>query len=165
MMKALRLLALSVACAIAATSVQAQGISSRAMRKKEEEEKEKLDAQKRMVSKQEKRFPMGASWTAVSLNGKPFNGAERPSFTITEQYRATGFGGCNPFSATAYPLREQHLAVGPIAFTKRQCDKSLMALEQAFFVALRTAAVWDIIDGGTLVVKSQAGELRFERML
>ena len=32
-------------------------------------------------------------------------------------------------------------------------------------VALRTAAQWDIVEGGSLVVKSQAGELRFERTL
>ncbi|MFL6570395.1 MAG: META domain-containing protein [Burkholderiales bacterium] len=164
-MKALRFTALLIACAVAAPSAQAQGISSRAMRKKEDEEKQKIEDQKRLVSKREKRFPMGSAWIAVSLNGKPFTGAERPSFTISDQYRATGFGGCNAFSATAYPLREQHIAVGPIALTKKQCDKGVMALEQAFLVALRTAAQWDIVEGGSLVVKSQAGELRFERTL
>ena len=164
-MRALRFTALLIACAVAVTSAQAQGISSRAMRKKEDEEKEKLEAQKRMVQKQEKRFPMGASWVAISLNGKSFNGIERPSFTISEQFRATGFGGCNAFSATAYPLRQQHIAVGPIALTRKQCDKSVMDTERAFLVALRTAAQWDIVNSSTLIVKSQAGELRFERML
>ena len=164
-MKALRLTALLIACAVAATSAQAQGISSRAMRKKADEDKEKLEEQKRLVSKREKRFPVGASWVAVSLNGKSFSGGERPSFTVSDQYRATGFGGCNAFSATAYPLREQSIAVGPIALTKKQCDKSVMALEQAFLVALRTAGQWDLVNGTTLVVKSQSGELRFERTL
>ena len=32
--------------------------------------------------KQEKVFPVGSSWIAVSLNGKTFSG-ERPSFTVT----------------------------------------------------------------------------------
>jgi len=164
-MKALRFTALLMGFAFAATSAQAQGISSRAMRQKAEDEKQKIEDQKRLVSKREKRFPMGSTWVAVSINGKNFPGVERPSFTISDQYRATGFGGCNAFSATAYPLREQRLAVGPIAFTKKQCDKTIMALEQAFLVGLRTAAQWDIVNGGSLVVKSQAGELRFERTL
>jgi heat shock protein HslJ len=39
-----------------------------------------------------------------------------------------------------------------------------MASEQAFLVALRTAGKWDQ-DGSTLVIKTQTGELRFERAL
>jgi heat shock protein HslJ len=113
--------------------------------------------------RQEKIFPLGATWVAVSLNGKPFTG-DRPSFTLDQQFRAKGFAGCNTFAATAYPLREQNLAVGPFALTKKACDKSLMASEQAFLVALRSAGKWDQ-DGSTLVIKSQAGELRFERAL
>ncbi len=73
---------------------------------------------------QEKIFPLDSTWTAVSLNGKPFAGADRPSFIIDKQYRARGFGGCNTFAATAFPLKEQHLAVGPLALTKRSCDKA-----------------------------------------
>lgn len=113
---------------------------------------------------QEKMFPLGSTWTAVSLNGKPFGGAERPSFIIDNQYRARGYGGCNTFAATAFPLREQHLAVGPLAITKKNCDKGIGAVEQSFFVALRTAGQWDIV-GSQLVIKSQAGELRFDRAL
>ena len=111
----------------------------------------------------DKMFPLGASWLAVSLNGKPFSG-ERPSFRLDDQLRATGFGGCNTYSATAYPLREQGLAVGPFALTRKSCDKSAMAIEQAFLVALRTSAKWDMA-GSTLIIRTQNGELRFERSL
>ncbi|MBM6592738.1 META domain-containing protein [Microvirga pudoricolor] len=109
-------------------------------------------------------FPLNSSWLAVSLNGRAFGGSERPSFSLDGQLRARGFGGCNTFAATAYPLREQGLAVGPLALTKRSCDRNVMASEQAFFVALRTSAKWDI-QGSTLIIKSQNGELRFERAL
>ncbi len=112
----------------------------------------------------EKVFPLDATWTAVSINGKPFAGGDRPSFIIDKQYRARGYGGCNTFAATAFPLREQHLAVGPLALTKKACDKDLAALEQAYFVALRTAAQWDMV-GSQLVLKSPNGELRFDRAL
>jgi heat shock protein HslJ len=112
----------------------------------------------------EKNFPLDSTWTAVSLNGKPFGGADRPSFIIDKQYRARGYGGCNTFAATAFPLKEQHLAVGPLALTKKSCDKSLAATEQAFLIALRTAAAWDLV-GPQLVLKSPNGELRFDRAL
>jgi heat shock protein HslJ len=113
--------------------------------------------------RQEKIFPLGATWVAVSLNGKPFTG-DRPSFSLDQQFRAKGFAGCNTYAATAYPLREQNLAVGPFALTKKTCDKGLMASEQEFLVALRSGGKWDQ-EGSTLVIKSQSGELRFERAL
>ena len=113
---------------------------------------------------QEKTFPLGATWTAVSLNGKPYNGSDRPTFIIDSQYRARGYGGCNTFTATAFPLREQHLAVGPLALTKKSCDKALAAAEQAFLVALRTSGAWDLV-GSQLVIRTQNGELRFDRAL
>ncbi|KQT46684.1 heat-shock protein [Methylobacterium sp. Leaf456] len=113
---------------------------------------------------QEKMFPLGATWTAVSLNGKPFSGNDRPTFIIDSQYRARGYGGCNTFTATAFPLREQNLAVGPLALTKKSCDKALAATEQSFLVALRTSGAWDLV-GSQLVIRTQSGELKFDRAL
>lgn len=114
--------------------------------------------------KEEKRFPLGSSWIAVSLNGKPYGGNERPAFSLDDQFRVRGFGGCNSFSATAFPLRSQGIAVGPLALTKRSCDQAAMAAEQAFLAALRTSAKWDTVTG-TLLIKGPNGELRFERAL
>jgi heat shock protein HslJ len=111
----------------------------------------------------EKQFPLGASWTAVSVGGKPVAG-ERPSLVIDEQLRAKGFGGCNTFSATAYPLREQALAVGPVAVTRKACPAGAMATERAFLVALRGARKWDLVQG-RLVLTGVAGEIQFERAL
>jgi heat shock protein HslJ len=122
-----------------------------------------VDTKVPQPGERDKIFPLDSSWIAVSLNGKPFTG-ERPSFRLDNQLRASGFGGCNTFTATAYPLREQGLAVGPFALTKKSCDKSAMAIEQAFLVALRTSAKWDI-KGSTLIIQTQNGELRFERAL
>ena len=112
---------------------------------------------------QGKIFPLGSSWVAVSLNGKPFTG-ERPSFRLDDQLRATGFSGCNTYSTTAYPLREQGLAVAPFALTKKTCDKAAMAIEQAFLMALRSSGKWDI-QGRNLIIKGETGELVLERSL
>lgn len=122
-----------------------------------------VDTKVPQPSQLDKVFPLGSTWTAVSLNGKPFTG-DRPSFTLDDQLRARGFGGCNNYSATAYPLREQRLAVGPFALTKKSCDKGAMASENAFLVALRTSAQWDIV-GRVLTIKTQSGELKFERAI
>jgi heat shock protein HslJ len=113
---------------------------------------------------QEKMFPLDSTWTVVSVNGKAFPGVERPSFIIDKQYRARGFGGCNTFVATAFPLKEQHLAVGPLAMSKKQCEKGLSASEQAFLMAFRTSGAWDLV-GSQLVIKSATGEIKFERAL
>jgi heat shock protein HslJ len=111
----------------------------------------------------EKQFPLGASWVAVSLNGRALNG-DRPTMQLDPNMRARGFGGCNTYSVTAYPLRRQGFAVGPIALTKRACDKNLMELERSYLTALRTSQVWDL-SRGQLVIKGQAGEIRFDRGL
>ncbi len=109
-------------------------------------------------------FPLGSAWVASSLNGKPFSG-ERPTFKLDDQMRATGFSGCNTYATAAYPLREQTLAVGPFALTKKSCDKATMALEQAFLVALRSSGKWDI-QGRNLIIQTQnGGQLVFERSL
>lgn len=113
--------------------------------------------------KREKMFDVGATWIATTLNGRPFAG-ERPSFTLDKQYQVRGFGGCNTFSAVAYPLKEQRIAVSPILPRRKTCDRALMASEQAFFAALRYAEQWDQ-QGSTLILKSPNGELRFERAL
>lgn len=111
----------------------------------------------------EKQFPLGAAWTAVSVGGKPVSG-ERPSLLVDDQLRAKGFGGCNTYSATAYPLNQQGLAVGPVAVTKRACEGGQMTSERAFLVALRGARKWDLVEG-RLVVTGVGGEIRFERAL
>lgn len=157
-MKALRLAALltlsAAALALTLPSADASGKRSRP---------EPQPGGEQPAPKQDKQFPLGSSWTVVSLNGKPFSG-ERPSIAVNQQLRATGFSGCNNFSATLYPLRQQAIAVGPLALTRKNCDKGLMQTEMTFLVALRTAAQWDLV-GPSLVIRGQNGELRFERSL
>lgn len=152
--------AIAVAMLAGATAASAQGLTKGGRGGGSEQKAEGP----KPGQKEEKRFPLGTSWIAVSFNGKSFSGTERPAFTLDEQFRARGFGGCNSFSATAFPLKEQGIAVGPLALTRRSCDKTVMATEQAFLTALRTAAKWDTVIG-SLVVKGPNGEIKFERSL
>ena len=114
-------------------------------------------------TQQEKTFPVGASWSLVQLNGKPVYD-RRATLLVDQNLRGTGFGGCNTFSAAAYPLRQQSFAVGPIAVTKRTCDKGAQEFERAYLMALRTANKWDLVNG-RLLLKGSAGELLLSRSL
>jgi heat shock protein HslJ len=158
-MNGLRLAALLAACAFA-SAAHAQ---SAATLGRPAGPTRQVDTKVPQPGDQGKIFPLNSSWVAISLNGKPFGG-ERPSFKLDDQMRATGFTGCNNYSTTAYPLREQGLAVAPFALTKKTCDKAAMATEQAFLMALRTSGKWDI-QGRNLIIKSQTGELLLERSL
>lgn len=150
--------ALLALCLVSVVPAHAQQGSSRGGKPPQE-------AQQKQQPRREKQFPLGASWVAVSLNDKPLpRGAQRPSFTVDQTLRMRGFGGCNSFSATAYPLRGQTFAVGPFALTKRSCSKDVEATERAFFIALRTAQRWDIV-GGQLVLQGQAGVVKADRSL
>ncbi|PZU93040.1 MAG: heat-shock protein [Chelatococcus sp.] len=112
---------------------------------------------------QEKNFPLGASWTVVALNGKPV-GERKATLIVDQNLRGTGFGGCNTFSAAAYPLRQQAFVVGPIAMTKRACDKGVQEFERAYLTALRATRNWDLVNG-RLVLKGGAGEVTLSRSL
>lgn len=140
---------------LSATTVQAQGRRSNPAREQQQ--------QVPPPPQQDKTFPLGAAWSAVSLNGKPISNM-RATLQIDANLRGTGFGGCNTFSASAYPLRQQGLAVGPIALTKRSCDKGVAEFERTFLVALRAARNWDLVQG-RLVIKGGGGELTFDRAL
>lgn len=155
----------AVVCAVTAVGVLAASSAAEAQsRRSRGNADQQAPGYEQLKKKEEKKFPLGASWIAVSLNGKTFGGSERPAFTLDDRFRVRGFGGCNSFSTTAFPLREQGIAVGPLALTRRSCDKGLMAVETAFLTALRTSAKWDT-DVGTLIIKGPNGEIRFERSL
>ena len=54
--------------------------------------------------------------------------------------------------------------MGPIALTKRSCDKGALEFERAFLTALRATRNWDLVNG-RLVLKGAAGELTLSRSL
>jgi heat shock protein HslJ len=127
----------------------------------QKENTKQADTKKEDAKKEEKMFPLKTPWLVSQINGKTY-GTDRPTFVLDDNYRAKGFSGCNTFSATAYPLKGQGFAVGPIALTKRMCDKTLMDQEKTYLMLLRTSQAWDQVEGA-LILKSPSGTLRFER--
>jgi heat shock protein HslJ len=113
---------------------------------------------------QQKNFPLDQTWSLRELNGKPIDSTLDVSLKIDSALRGSGFTGCNSWSATMYPVKDQHLLVGPYALTKKQCDKDMMAIESGFLSALMAGPSWDLVNG-ELVIKGPRGELRLARSL
>ncbi len=112
----------------------------------------------------QKNFPLDQTWSLRELNGKPVPEGLDASLKIDGAYRGSGFTGCNSWSATLYPVKDQHLAVGPFAITKKQCPKDVMAVELGFLSSLIGNPTWDLVNGD-LVIKGPRGALRLARSL
>ena len=122
------------------------------------------DAPPQPMPPQQKNFPLGQTWQLKELNGKPVSADIDASLKIDSALRGSGFTGCNSWSATMYPIKDQHLLTGPYALTKKQCDKDVMAVELGFLSALMAQPSWDLVNG-ELVIKGPRGELRMARSL
>ncbi len=80
----------------------------------------------------QKNFPLDQTWSLRELDGKPVAEGIDASLKIDSNLRASGFTGCNSWSATIYPVKDQHLMAGGFALTKKQCPKDLMDIEMHF---------------------------------
>jgi len=105
-------------------------------------------------------FPFNRTFAAVSYKDQKFNG-DRPTILVSNSNRGIGFSACNNWSATIVPRLDQHLAIGPVAISKRKCEARLMHNEQVFLFVLRTATDWTY-DGRELVFKGPFGTMVFE---
>ena len=112
----------------------------------------------------QKNFPLDQTWSLKELNGKPVPAGVDASLKIDGSLRGSGFTGCNSWSATLYPVKDQHLMVGPFALTKKQCAKDLMQLEVGFLSTLVGNPTWDLVNG-ELVIKGPRGAARLARSL
>ena len=122
------------------------------------------DKPKEPLPPQQKNFPLDQTWSLRELNGKPIDSTLDVSLKIDSALRGSGFTGCNSWSATMYPVKDQHLMTGPYALTKKQCDKDVMAIEFGFLSALMAQPSWDLVNG-ELVIKGPRGALRMVRSL
>jgi heat shock protein HslJ len=142
--------------AVAAFAVALATMAAAQMRDKDEELKP--------LPPQQKQFPLDQTWSLRDINDKPIPAGLDVSLKIDGNLRGSGYTGCNSWSATLYPVKGQHLLVGPFALTKKQCPKEVMAVEFGFLSALTASPTWDLVNGD-LVVKGPKGSLRLARSL
>ena len=112
----------------------------------------------------QKNFPLDQTFSLRDLNGKPVSADLDVSFKLDGAFHASGFSGCNSWSATAYPQQNQHLLMGGLAITKKACDKANLEIEHGFLRALSGGPAWDLVNGD-LVFKGPGGAMRLVRSL
>ena len=158
-MKALRFAALC--CCVAATAGAAEAQSRR---RGGADGQKSTPGSERPPPKQDKSFPIerlldGASASTASRS----RASGRPS-SSTSSSATRGFGGCNTFSATAYPLRAAEIRGRTVrARPKKSCDKGGWHSSRPSWSPAHRGE-WDRWLG-ILVVKTQNGELKFERSI
>ena len=111
-----------------------------------------------------KSFPLDQTFSLRDLNGKPVPADLDVSLKVDGALHASGFGGCNTWSGTIWPAKDQHLLGGSFATTHKQCDKDTMAIEVGFLSALLGSPAWDLVNGD-LVIRGPRGTLRLVRSL
>ncbi|MDX7949870.1 META domain-containing protein [Lichenihabitans sp. Uapishka_5] len=112
----------------------------------------------------EQQFPFGATWILYDIGGRSLSG-DAPSFSLDDKLRATGFGGCNTFSMALYPIKDQKLAAGSIAMTRKNCGKPVDDTEHDILVGLHSLPKWHLESNGDLTVVGQGPAMRFKRGL
>jgi heat shock protein HslJ len=112
----------------------------------------------------QKTFPLDQTFSLRELNGKPVPASLDVSLKVDGSLRGSGFAGCNSWSGTVWPSKEQHILAGSFATTHKQCDKDTMAIETGFLGALLGSPAWDLVNGD-LVIKGPRGTLRMVRSL
>ena len=124
----------------------------------------KYDETPKPLPPQQKTFPLDQTWALREINNKPIPAGVDVSLKIDGSLRGSGYTGCNSWSATLYPVKDQHLLVGPYALTKKQCAKDIQAVEFGFLSALTGSPTWDLVNGD-LIIKGPKGALRLARSL
>lgn len=106
---------------------------------------------------------VGTAWQLVSLDGETPDGTVPLTLELDEEGFATGSGGCNQFSTTAFVSSSGMLSFGVIASTRMAClDGDIMAQEQAYLTILEAAEVTTYNpDTQELTLTSDAGTLVF----
>jgi heat shock protein HslJ len=80
--------------------------------------------------------------------------------------QVTGSSGCNSFQGS-FTVAEKALTIGPLATSRRACEKAVMVQEQEFLTAIQSATTWDVVrgmldvhraDGERVLTASEAGK-------
>jgi heat shock protein HslJ len=87
----------------------------------------------------------GTSWTLGLQGGTQPAAQTPPTLTFGSDGKATGFGGCQPFSGS-YTVSGSSISFTGIAktSTSNQCAPSVLAQEDAYLGALGGATAWRI---------------------
>lgn len=110
-------------------------------------------------------FPFDETFSVRELNGKPLPAGLDVQLKIDAHQHATGFDGCNSFSAVIYPINGQKLVLTAApSLTNKPCDKDAKAIENSFFGALLGQPSWNLVSD-QLIIKGPKGTMTLVRSL
>jgi heat shock protein HslJ len=105
-------------------------------------------------------LPVG-DWQLVSIGGEaPAEGLDRPTLLVQGDGRVAGFAGVNRYTGSLGGPEDR--LFGPMPTTMMAGPPEAMALEARFTQAMGAATDFRL-EGGTLVLVSNEGDLVFER--
>ncbi len=111
-------------------------------------------------------FPLDRTFTALSLNGRPFNPEQMLHHATLHvrrngilKLRGSGNGACNVFRGEIVLGADKSVAWRDVSRTAAACP--MLQTEQAYLQALLTATRWRR-EGGTLILENDTDALRFQ---
>jgi heat shock protein HslJ len=101
----------------------------------------------------------GVTWNVLGFNnGRQVVVSPIGSTTLTITFdngAISGNAGCNTFRGR-YTVEDGKIAIGPVAATRKMCEKDVMEQERQFLAALEMAETW-AIENGDLDLRTAAG--------
>jgi len=101
---------------------------------------------------------VGPEWVAVEITGQAVLATPRTTLTFTPEGNAQGLGACNRFNG-GYTLKDQALAIGPLASTMMACPPAIADQEQRFHQALGAVKAWRIEAGALQLLGADGAAL------
>lgn len=108
----------------------------------------------------------GSRWELTSFNVAGTVQNLLPSSVITAEFtdeQVAGSSGCNQYGA-AYTLNGQSLTIEQAMMTEMACLEEGFMTQEATYLSALTATTGYTLEGDTLVLKYQGGELNFTRV-
>lgn len=96
----------------------------------------------------------GTEWTLANISGQPIAAGITATATFSEDGKVTGNAGCNRYNGP-YTRDADTVTIGPLAATRKACDRAVMDVENAFLNGLE-ASTDLLISGNTLTLSSAA---------
>jgi heat shock protein HslJ len=96
----------------------------------------------------------GSNWRPSFMSASDLPAGNQMLVHFDPAGKISGNGGCNQFFG-AYAVSGDHIAIGPLASTRKGCP-GLIGIEAAFFATLQAAKSF-VQEGGTLTLYDAAG--------
>lgn len=104
----------------------------------------------------------GSAWKVTALAEETLLADHPITFGFDAEGNISGNASCNQFGGTC-TVEGNTVKIGPLRSTRRACEPDIMQQERKFLALLAAVTIWEIGADGTLVLRSEGGEIRAEK--